>query len=262
MLITYFCKKGGVGKTTVLGEHADYLASTGKKVLLVSIDDQNSLFEMYGKFNEVFSREDNYIEHVLANLIKVEDAVIEFRPNIYGLKSLNTDMLSKKLTLERPFERTFVNLLKDLEKKFDYVFIDLPPSNCRTSEVVFENCNEIVLIVELTKLGVSGFYNTLQYFTDCGLNLGSIKYILPNGFAKNKNVPAVAMEDIITIAKENLPKAKILPALPEKASIQSLQQKGVVVFDSKNLKTLNSYQRQQKKLLMGVFSDLFKKMNY
>lgn len=259
MIISYFCKKGGVGKTTVLGEHADYLASQGKKVLLISIDDQNSIFEMYGKFGEVFAREDNYIEHVLTGSISLEDAVIPFRENIDALKSLNTDMLSKKLTLERQFERTFAQFIKETEKKYDVVFIDLPPSNCRVSEVIFELCTRIILIVELTKLGVSGFINTLQYFVDCGLELEKIKYILPNGFSKNKSVPVVALDEVAKLAKENLPKVKILPPLPEKATIQSLQQKGVAVFD-KNVSSLSSYLRSQKKLLMQVFAELFDKI--
>jgi len=44
MILTYYSKKGGVGKTTVLGEHANYLESLGKKVLIISVDDQNSVF--------------------------------------------------------------------------------------------------------------------------------------------------------------------------------------------------------------------------
>ena len=256
MITTYFCKKGGVGKTTVLGEHAEYLATQGKKVLIISIDDQNSIFEMFGKSRAVFDREDNFIEHVLAQTIKVEDAFIELRTNLYGIKTLNTDMISKKLTLERPFEKLFVQLLESLNGQFDYVFIDLPPSSNRASEVIFEICTNIVLIVELNKLGVNGFYNTLQYFTDCGIDLAKVKYVLPNGFSKIKSVPQVALEEIETIINEHLPKVTMLPSVPDKSSIQTLQQKGIVVFDE-DVQTLNSYQKNQKKLLIEVFSSLF-----
>ena len=54
MLISFFCKKGGVGKTTVTGEFAGYLTTMGKRVLVISIDDQNSLFEMFGLSSKVF----------------------------------------------------------------------------------------------------------------------------------------------------------------------------------------------------------------
>lgn len=256
MIYTYFCKKGGVGKTTVLGEHADYLASKGKKILIISTDDQNSIFEMFGKAGEVFAREDNFIEHILTNNISIDDALIPLRKNIDGIKTLNTDMLSKKLTLERPFEKQFIDLIHKLDERYDYVFVDVTPSSNRTSELLFELCSQVILIVELNKLGVSGFYNTLQYFVDCGIDLKKIHYILPNGFSKMKSVPAVALDEIIKICKENVPDAKVLEPMPEKTSIQTLQQKGVVVYD-KDVKSLNSYQRAQKKILMDIFTQLF-----
>ncbi|VEU79931.1 ParA family protein [Haploplasma axanthum] len=257
MLITYFCKKGGVGKTTILGEHADYLASLGKKVLIVSIDDQNSIFEMFGKSSEVFNREDNYIEHLLTESISIDEALIEMRPNIDGIKTLNIDMLSKKLTLERAFEKQFVNLIEEFKSRYDYVFVDLPPSSNRTSEIILELCNHIILIVELNKLGVNGFYNTLQYFVDSGIELDKIRYVLPNGFSKMKSVPSVALEEIVTITKDNLQNAIVLKPIPEKSNIQTLQQKGIVIFDE-DVTSLNYYQKNQKKLLIEVFTELFK----
>ena len=36
-IISTYCKKGGVGKTTYLGYLAHYVASQGKKVLIISI---------------------------------------------------------------------------------------------------------------------------------------------------------------------------------------------------------------------------------
>ena len=43
-IISAFCKKGGVGKTTFLGYLAHYYATQGKTVLVISADDQNSVF--------------------------------------------------------------------------------------------------------------------------------------------------------------------------------------------------------------------------
>ncbi len=95
MTYTYFCKKGGVGKTTITGEHAAFLARKGKKVLIISIDDQNSVFEMFGCSGKVFDRDDNYFEHYIARLSSLDDTLIPIRDNLYAVKTLNTDMLSK-----------------------------------------------------------------------------------------------------------------------------------------------------------------------
>ena len=52
-IISAFCKKGGVGKTTFLGYLAHYHASQGKTVLVISADDQNSIFKIFGVDNFV-----------------------------------------------------------------------------------------------------------------------------------------------------------------------------------------------------------------
>ena len=256
MIFTYYSKKGGVGKTTVIGEHAAYLASLGKKVALVSIDDQNSTFEMFGKSNLVFDQEDNYIEYFLADEQPLENIALELRDNLYGFKTLNTDMISKKLTLERTFEKQFIQFFKTLKKAYDVVFVDLPPSSNRANEVVFEIVDELIIIVELNKLGVNGLFNTIQYFTDVDLNMSKVKYVLPNGFSKIKSAPKIALEDLEALVKENLKKAKILPSIPEKSIILTLQQQGISLFD-KDVSLLSPYQRKLKKEMKPLFESLF-----
>ena len=261
MIVTYYSKKGGVGKTTVLGEHASYLASTGKKVLLISMDDQNSIFEMFGQSKAVFGKDDNYLEFALAGTTPIKEVLIKIREKIHAIKTLNIDMISKKLTLERPVEKQFIQLVKDLNEKFDYIFIDLPPSSNRANEVVFELCDQIILIVELNKLGVNGLLNTIQYFTDVDVSFDKVKYVLPNGYSKTKHAPAIALTELERMVKQSLTKAKVLPPFPEKAVIQTLQEKGVSVFDDE-ITVLSSYERSQKKELMKTFGDLFQSIRF
>jgi chromosome partitioning protein len=257
MIITYYSKKGGVGKTTVLGEHASYLAAHGKKVLLISMDDQNSIFEMFGQAKAVFGREDNYLEFALAGTTKLKDILIPIREKIHAIKTLNIDMISKKLTLERPFEKQFMTTIKELASTYDAVLIDLPPSGNRANEVVFELCDQIILIVELNKLGVNGLLNTIQYFTDVEVSFSKVKYVLPNGYSKTKHAPAVALTELERLVKQSINQAKVLTPFPEKAVIQTLQEKGVSVFDTE-ITALSSYERSQKKELMTIFSELYK----
>lgn len=256
MTYTYFCKKGGVGKTTITGEHAAYLAHQGKKVLIVSVDDQNSVFEMFGASAKVFERDDNYFEHYVAKLSSLEDTLIPVRENLYIIKTLNTDMLSKKLTLERLFEKQFTETIRELASRFDAVFFDLPPSSNRTSELVLDFVDSVILVVELNKLGVNGLYNTLQYFVDAGLDLSKIRFVLPNGFSKIKSVPSVALEELNALVHEHLEGAQVLPCIPEKASIQSLQSKGVSAFDD-DVQALTYYEKQQKALIKETFTALY-----
>ena len=255
MTYTYFCKKGGVGKTTITGEHATYLAQLGKRVLVVSVDDQNSLFEMFGCSDKVFERDDNYLEHYCAKVCTLEDTLIPLRNNLYAIKTLNTDMLSKKLTLERPFEKQFLETLQTLIDSFDAVFFDLPPSSNRTSELVLEIVDMVILVVQLNKLGVNGFYNTLQYFVDASLDLSKIKFVLPNGFSKIK------LEELKALVGEHLDGVTVLPCVSEKACIQTLQAKGITVFDEvEDPKTLTPYEAKQKALVHEFLENLYEEI--
>lgn len=256
MIFTYYSKKGGVGKTTIIGEHASYLAKQGKSVALVSIDDQNSTFEMFGKSELVFGNDTNYIEFFLAGKSDLKNVALELRENLFGFKTLNTDMISKKLTLERTFEKQFIQFFELLKKTYDVVFVDLPPSSNRANEVVFEIVDQLIVIVELNKLGVNGLFNTIQYFTDVELNMNKVKYVLPNGFSKIKSAPRVALEDLNAIVKENLKKAKVLDSFPEKSIILTLQQKGLSVFDPP-VKELSPYHKKLKKEAIPIFESLF-----
>ena len=111
-IVSTFCKKGGVGKTTLIGYLAHYHAMQGKTVLVISVDDQNSIFKLFGKDGFIDERQDNYFEHYLAGETKREEIVCEARDGMYLIKTLNTDTLSLNLTLQRAQEKaqqTFCN---------------------------------------------------------------------------------------------------------------------------------------------------------
>ena len=120
-IVSAFCKKGGVGKSTFIGFLAHYYATQGKKVLIISTDDQNSIFKIFGIQDD---GEENYLEFLLAKRAELGDILIEARENLYLIKSLNTDNMSLKLTLERSQEKVIRNMLKDYSTFFDYIFID------------------------------------------------------------------------------------------------------------------------------------------
>ena len=100
-VISAFCKKGGVGKTTFIGYLGHYYAKQGNRVLLISIDDQNSVFKLFGEEDKIFEESDNYLEFLMAGHVDLGDILIEVRENLFLVKTLNTDKLSMKLTLER-----------------------------------------------------------------------------------------------------------------------------------------------------------------
>ena len=253
-IISTFCKKGGVGKSTFIGFLAHFYATQGKKVLIISTDDQNSIFKIFGIEDD---GSDNYLEFLLAGKADLGDILIDARENLYLIKSLNTDNMSLKLTLERSQEKVIRKMLEDYSSFFDYIFIDFPPSSNRLTEVLLDMSDTIMVVVGLDSLGLDGFFNTIQYFVDKDIDLNRIKYILPNGYCYNRRAPKLSLEKLTIQAKDFTPKAKILPALTEKSIIKNLQAMGISPFDDKELERYDTRERNSlRESLLELFKEI------
>lgn len=253
-IISAFCKKGGVGKSTFVGFLAHYYAKQGKKVLILSSDDQNSIFKIFGLEDD---GSDNYLDFLLAGKAELGDILIDARENLYLIKSLNTDSLSFDLTMYRNKEKVIKRMLDEYSTFFDYIFIDFPPSSNRLTEVFLDLSDCIICVVGLDALGLDGFFNTIQYFVDKDIDLNSIKYIIPNGYSSNRRAPKVALDTLKVQAHDFTPSAKVLPALNERAIIKNLQSMGVSPFDDKEL---DRYDASERDKLRATLLDLFKEV--
>lgn len=247
-IISTYCKKGGVGKTTFIGYLGHYLASNGKKVLIISADDQNSIFKIFGTDDKIFECDDNYLEFYIAGKAELGDLLIEVRENLYLIKTLNTDKLSMKLTYERAQEKVLKGMLKDYSEFFDYILIDFPPSSSRLTEVLLEISDGICIVVGLDTLGLGGFWNTIQYFIDNSLEVDSIKYIVPNGFCKNKRAPQVSYNILKEQVKEFTPNAVLLTPIQDRSIIKNIQALGISAFDDINNEVQTYYINKAKEL--------------
>lgn len=235
-IISTFCKKGGVGKTTFIGYLAHYYATKGKTVLIISADDQNSVFKIFGVDHFVTDRDDDFFEHLFVGEKKPQDIVFEGRINMYLMKTLNTDRLSLNLTLKRSEEKKLRALIADFTNYFDYIFIDFPPSSSRLSEILLDLSDSILLVVGLDALGLEGFSNSLQYFVDTDIDSAKIKYIIPMGYNKIRIAPNNCLKQLKLEAEKRTPHVKITTPIKEKAIIKNLQADGISVFDDTKMK--------------------------
>ena len=115
-----------------------------------------------------------------------------------------------------------------------------------------------MVVVGLDSLGLDGFFNTIQYFVDNDIDLNSIKYVVPNGYSKNRRAPKVSLDILKEQAVDFTPSAKVLPALQDKSIIKNLQAEGISVFDDV---VLERYDQTQKELLKKDLLELFKEIS-
>jgi chromosome partitioning protein len=118
-------QKGGVGKTTSAINIGSYLAESGKSVLLVDFDSQANLSGGMGV------RPDNKgIYEILSGKISIQDAIRETAVPHLSLITANIDLSGATVELigEERHEFYLKNVLATVKNRFDFIFIDCPPS--------------------------------------------------------------------------------------------------------------------------------------
>lgn len=126
--IAIFNQKGGVGKTTTNINLCSYLAMQGYKVLAVDIDPQGNTTSGLG-FDK--RKIETSIYDVLTADAPIDDSIRECEVvnNFYVLPS-TMELAGAEVELISKNNRELIlkNKLHDMKNKYDFIFIDCPPS--------------------------------------------------------------------------------------------------------------------------------------
>ena len=126
--ICIFNQKGGVGKTTTNINVCSYLAILGYKVLAIDIDPQGNTTSGLGVDKRKITQS---MYEVLCGRTSLEKIIIQSQlvDNLY-IAPANMDLAGAEIEIMAIDGREFIlhRELEILNEKFDFVFIDCPPS--------------------------------------------------------------------------------------------------------------------------------------
>ncbi|KGK86811.1 MULTISPECIES: ParA family protein [unclassified Clostridium] len=164
-VITVFNQKGGVGKTTTNINLCSYLAMEGYRVLSMDIDPQGNTTSGLG-FDKRKIKTSIY--DVITDDTSIEEAMIkcEFVDNFYivpstmSLAGAEVEIIDK---VNR--EKILREKIKSVEGKFDFIFIDCPPSLGFLTINALTASNSVLIPIQCEFYaleGVGQLVNTIQ----------------------------------------------------------------------------------------------------
>lgn len=126
--IAIFNQKGGVGKTTTNINLAACLALKGKKILILDIDPQGNTTSGMGISKKGLDR--TMYEVLLSDKIEPEDAIIPTRVKNLDIIPASVQLAGAEIELVQleGREKRLKKALDKIKSKYDYIFIDCPPS--------------------------------------------------------------------------------------------------------------------------------------
>lgn len=165
-IFSIYNNKGGVGKTTTTKYYAKYLAKRGKSVLLIDMDPQGNLtsqFKFKNKNENISSTITDLLLYTKSskNCIQhTEDENIDIITSSLSLLKVNNQILLEA-SIKNPIKR-LVNQLKRIDKQYDYILIDCPP----TMDILVANAlcasHEIIIPIKSDNYSLDGINLLLE----------------------------------------------------------------------------------------------------
>jgi chromosome partitioning protein len=180
-IVVFANQKGGVGKTTSAVNIGAYCAEAGKHVLLVDFDSQANLSSSVSA-----DRTKPGIYEVLTRKVQAAAAIQE--TPIPGLKIIPSNIhlsgASVELADVSGREYFLKKALAGLETKFDYVFIDCPPSLGILTVNGLTAAQYVLIPLQCEYLALEGLSSllktikTIQVKINPGLKIGGILFTM------------------------------------------------------------------------------------
>ena len=229
-VISLAIQKGGSGKTTTAINLAATLQQVGRTVLLVDLDPQANLTQALG----VTDWPERSIYHLLRETAIGQEAnVEEIMMETNGLKFVpaSLELAGAELELVSAYGREFFlrKLLTPVKDKFDYIFIDSPPSVGMLTVNALAASDGVLMPLNAEFFHLKGVESFLKHFETIrkavNPNLNIVGFVLTK-FDPRKNMNRAVQATL----KEKFPDKVFDTTIRVNITIAKAQEAGTDIF--------------------------------
>ena len=256
-------QKGGVGKTTTTLNVAIGMARNGYDVLIIDFDPQGDLTSSLGwKTNDAL---ENSVSSMLDDYINDEsihyDSLILNHPEAVDVIPANIELADFEMRLVSVInrEQTLSNCIEPLRSKYDYIFIDCPPSLGMLTVNALAAADEVLIPVQTQYLPAKGMTKLLQTVNKVQRKInGNLKI---NGIVmtladSNTNITKSTIETIRNSFSKNIKVFDTIIPKATKASEASTSGKSIYEY-AKDSKVALAYESLTKEIMNKEYSVLY-----
>ena len=194
-ILSIINQKGGVGKTTTTINLAAGLALKDKKILVIDLDPQGNATTGLGLLNSESS--DETIYGVLNGTKKISEVIKKTQFQNLDLVSSNVDLSGLEVETASDNRRAFIlkeqimAYLKDFSDKYEYVFIDCPPSLSLLTVMALVASHSLVVPLQTEFFALEGLTQLMKTIDRIKINLNNelkIKGILLTMYDKRNKL--------------------------------------------------------------------------
>jgi len=194
-ILSIINQKGGVGKTTTAINLAAGLALKNKKVLVIDLDPQGNATTGLGLLNSENS--DQTIYEVLNGNKNISEVIKKTKFENLDLVSSNVDLSGLEVETAGDSRRAFIlkeqimPYLNDSRGKYEYIFIDCPPSLSLLTVMALVASNSLLVPLQTEFFALEGLTQLMKTIDRIKINLNSelkIKGILLTMYDKRNKL--------------------------------------------------------------------------
>lgn len=211
-IYTVKVNKGGIGKTFLTAQLGAGLSLLNKKVLLLTSDSQNNLF------NYLLKGEKSFEKGLKSEVINGDGEYFRLRKNLYFLP-LENNKFSAAFLNEMP------NFLEKLKSEYDYILIDSVPT-LKIDSVFLEYSDKVIIPSYCDEVTMEGVLNLVNE-----IDVNKIHSILINRYKNTKiqNKYLAEMNNIVSNTDVIFPQP-----IPQLAFIEEMLDKKKSIWEYTN----------------------------